>query len=57
MCKTTKSESQTLHISNSQGNVTFLDDNMRVEEKQKVRMFIDIANTMITILWCYRKKI
>ena len=27
--------------------MTFLDDNMRVEEKQKVRMFIDIANTMI----------
>lgn len=47
MCKTNKSESQTLHISNSQGNVTFLDDNVRAKEKQKVRMFIDIANTMI----------
>lgn len=45
MYKITKGESQS-HVTTSQNNVIFLTDNIKDEEKQKVRMFIDIANHM-----------
>jgi hypothetical protein len=45
MCKVNKNESPS-HISNSLGDIIFLTDNIGDQEKQKVRMFVDIANKM-----------
>jgi hypothetical protein len=42
----TKREAQS-HIANSNGDLMFLTDDIEEEEKQKVRMFIDISNRMV----------
>lgn len=53
MCKTTKHESRP-EIANSDANVIFVGNDIKREEKEKVRMFISIAKNMVSKYFCIK---